>query len=196
MNYTKTNPEMMDAIEKRHSPRAFADEMVPVESLETILQAGQWAASSFNEQPWRFLIGRKGEGQTWKKIHDALNEGNQSWAGGAPVLIAAVSKKEFTNFTRPNRHHLYDTGQAVSAMALQAAILDIYFHQMAGYSQEKLAAAFGIPDEFESAAIIAVGYKGDPDQLPEPLREKETAPRSRKPLSEIVFTESWENSWQ
>jgi nitroreductase len=183
-------PGVAELILRRWSPRAFADKDVSGEDVKKLFEAAQWAASSYNEQPWRFLVGHRGD-ETYKKIFDSLVEFNQGWAKSAPVLILSAGKKTFAHNNSPNHHVLHDTGAATAYLHLQAVALGMYAHSMGGFSHDKAREAFAIPSDFEIGAVTAVGYFGDPDTLPDQLRQQEVAPRQRKPLSEIVFT-TWE----
>jgi nitroreductase len=179
-----------ELILRRWSPRAFAEREIPAADLEKLFVAASWAASSFNEQPWRFFLGRRGDA-TYKKIFDSLVEFNQVWAKSAPALVLSVGKTVFSHNNSPNAYGLHDTGAATANLALQATALGLHTHSMAGYDKERARASFGVPPEYEMGAVTAVGYLGDPATLPEPYRTSEVAPRTRKPVAEFVFSE-WE----
>ena len=179
-----------DIILKRWSPRSFADKPVSSEDLTKIFTAAAWAASSSNEQPWRFFVGKKGDA-TYTRIFDALVEFNQLWAKTAPVLILSVGKKTFTKDGKPNAYALHDTGAASANMVLEAIALGLHTHGMAGFDQDKMRANLEIPKAFEIGAVWALGYLGDPEALPGSMKEMELAPRTRNPLSEFVF-EAWQ----
>ena len=181
-----------DIILRRWSPRAFAERPVSDADLKSIFTAASWAASSYNEQPWRFLVGRKGD-ETWQKIFDALTPANQSWTKFAPVLYATFAKKTFSHNGSPNRVAVHDVGAASATLSLQATALGLHTHGMAGFDPEKLRAAFGVPNDFEPVACWALGYLGDPDILPENYKQMELQPRTRKPLNQFVFNE-WERA--
>jgi nitroreductase len=175
-------------ISHRWSPRAFADKPVTTEDLTKIFDAARWAASSYNEQPWRFVVGRKGDA-TYQKIFDSLIEFNQGWAKSAPVLVLSTAKKTFSHNGAPNGYGIHDTGAATATLTLQATALGLHSHGMAGFDKDKARAAFNIPEDFEIGAVTALGYLGDPETLPEGLKAQETSPRTRKPLEEVVFSE-------
>lgn len=179
---------LVDVIGRRWSPRAFADKAVAQEDLRKLFQAARWAPSSYNEQPWRFIVGRKGDA-TYKRIFDSLVEFNQMWAKHAGVLILTVAGKEFSRNGKPNHHGLHDLGLATSMLMLEATDLGLHTHGMAGFDRTKARLAFGIPENYEVGAVIAVGYFGDPEDLPEGMKEREVEPRQRKPLDEIVLTD-------
>jgi nitroreductase len=179
-----------DLIRQRWSPRTYADKEIPAAELKRLFEAARWAASSSNEQPWRFLVGRRGD-ETYLKIFNALVEFNQTWARSAPVLILAVAKKTFTEKGTPNRYGLHDTGAAMANLALQATADGLHTHSMAGFDNEQMRASFAIPSDYELGAVTAIGYFGDPENLPEHLRKMEVSPRQRKPLDEFVFS-AWE----
>ncbi len=174
---------------ERWSPRSFTDREVTPSLLAKVFDAARWAASSYNDQPWRFLVGRKGD-SAYRKIFESLGEFNQKWAKTAPVLILGAAKTKFSHNGADNRHALYDLGAAASYMTLQAAALGLAAHQMAGFDAEKAKKLFGIPEEYVMGAAIALGYQGEPAALgDQTLIEREIAARVRKPLSEFVFKE-------
>jgi len=179
-----------DLILKRWSPRSFAAKPVSKPDLRKIFAAAAWAASSYNEQPWRFLLGIKDDpdhGEVYKKIFSSLVEFNQQWAQSAPVLYATVAKKTFSTNGSPNKVATHDVGAASATACLQAIELGIHTHGMGGFDADTLRASFAIPSDFEPVAVWALGYLGDPESLPEHFREPELAPRSRKELDEFVF---------
>ncbi len=183
-----------DLILRRWSPRSFADKEISAKELKALFEAARWAASSSNEQPWRFLVGRRGD-DTYQKILNALVEFNQTWAKSAPVLVLSVAKKTFSSKNAPNRHNLHDTGAATANLALQATADGLHTHSMAGFDAEQIRASFAIPSDYEIGAVTAIGYFGDPGSLPEHLHKMEVSPRQRKPLEEFVFSE-WEKPAQ
>jgi nitroreductase len=176
---------------ERWSPRSFADRDVNPDLLKKAFEAARWAASSFNEQPWRFLVGVRGTG-THAKILGSLGEFNQKWAQSAPVLILGVTKTKFSQSGKDNRVALYDLGAAASYLTLQAAALGLATHQMAGFDTEAARNSLGIPGEYAIGAVIALGYQGEPEALSDQnMLDQETKPRARKQLGEIVFS-AWD----
>jgi nitroreductase len=172
----------------RWSPRAFSAKPVSDADLRTIFEAVRWTPSSFNEQPWRFLVGKQGS-ETYAKIHDSLVEFNQMWAGKAPVLILGAAKMHFTHNNSHNGYAFYDLGAAAGTLVLQAAELGLMTHQMAGVHHDKAREAFGIPEDFHIGAAIALGYQGEPSTLThEQMLKQEVSPRSRKELNEFVLS--------
>ena len=184
-------PGVHDLFRSRWSPRAFAGRPVSNQDLRTILEAGRWAASSYNEQPWRFVVARKSDGPLYDKVLGVLLPFNQAWAKSAPVLIITAAKQTFTHNGTPNLHAMHDAGAALAHIALQATALGLRAHAMAGFDREKARIELGIPEGYEPAAAVALGYPGSPDDLPSPYRERELAPRARKPLDDLVFGGHW-----
>jgi nitroreductase len=180
---------VLPIIRERFSPRSYADRDVPQADLETVFEAARWAASSYNEQPWRYLVGTRGS-DTYKKIVEALMPFNRQWAGKAPVLILGVAKKKFSHNDTPNAYAIYDLGAASSYLTLQAAALGLATHQMAGFDKDAARKLLEIPEEFDLGAVIALGYQGEPEQLTnEQMLKQETSPRERKGVGDFVFTE-------
>jgi nitroreductase len=175
----------------RWSPRSFADREVEPATLARVFEAARWAASSSNEQPWRWVVGVRNT-PTYDQIFDALVPGNQAWAKSAPVLVVGTAKSTFTSNGSPNRVALYDLGAATSYATLEAAALGLVTHQMGGFSQDAARKNLGIPDDYLFGSVIAIGYQGEPEALAnEKLQGQEMSPRKRKPLSEIVFS-AWD----
>jgi nitroreductase len=173
----------------RWSPRAFKNQMIEKEKLQRFFEAARWAPSASNLQPWRFIIGFKGD-ETYKKIAGTLVEFNQLWALTAPVLIIAVAKK--TNHKgEPNVSALYDLGQSVAHLTFQASADGLYVHQMGGFSSSQAAELFEIPADFSVATVVAIGYIGDPEILHENLKKMEITARERRQSIESVFTGSF-----
>ena len=176
---------------RRWSPRAFSDQPVEAETLRILFEAARWAPSSNNEQPWRFIVANKDYETDWNRLFACLVEGNRKWAFRAPVLILSVASLNFEDDSIANRHAFYDTGMAVENLVLQATVLGLAAHQMAGFDVEKARADLKIPSGNEPVAMIAVGHPGDLASLPDRLRERELQPRSRRPISEWTFSGQW-----
>ena len=189
----ETEYPVHELIAKRWSPRAFEPRAVPTEALRSVLEAARWAASSFNEQPWRFLVARREDSEEFAQMLGCLMEGNQSWAKNAGVLILTVAKETFTRNDRPNRSAFHDVGLAAGNLSLQATDLGLRVHQMAGIEVDKIRKTYSVPEGFQPLTGIAIGYSGSVEQLPEPLRAPEIAPRQRNPQSEFVFSGTWNN---
>lgn len=176
----------------RWSPRAY-DPSRPVASsdLLSMLEAARWAPSCFNEQPWRYLIFDQSDPDGLTRARDCLSGGN-AWAKSAPMLLLSVARLTFTHNSKPNRHASHDVGAASLSLALQASALGLWAHQMAGYDVTKARAYFNIPDDCELMAMIAVGYTLPESDLPSDIREKERAPRQRRPVAGFAFRGDWE----
>ncbi len=190
-NAAKTEFPVHDLIRLRWSPRAFSDRPVDPEKLRSLFEAARWAPSSFNEQPWAYLMATREDPEGFARLLSVLMEGNIAWAQHAPVLMLSVAKLNFERNAKPNRHAFHDVGLATANLIVQATAMGLYVHQMAGFHAEKARELFAIPEGWEPVAAIALGYPGEPDSLPASLRDRELAPRTRKPLKEFVFTRRW-----
>ncbi|HVF85721.1 MAG TPA: nitroreductase family protein [Abditibacteriaceae bacterium] len=168
----------------RWSPRAFSSQPVEEEKLMQILEAARWAASSYNEQPWRFLLARTP--QDVAKFLDILVPANQVWAKDAPVLLFVAAKKTFSHNGKPNLTHQYDAGTSSGYMTFQAELVGLIAHGMVGFDGDKARTVLNVPDDFQVMAAYAIGYHGDKSQLPPEVQEREV-PSSRRPLQESIF---------
>jgi nitroreductase len=187
--------DIQEIIEKRWSPRAFADKMPERGLLKELLQKAGTAPSCFNEQPWRYIIGFKGE-EGYDKILNCLKEGNQQWAKTSPVLILAFTKDYFDHNGKPNQHARHDLGAVAAYFTLLATAENLYVHQMAGIDKEAIQSNYNPPEGISPHTAIAIGYLGDAAILPEKLREKESAKKVRQPLSDWVFMETFGKPWE
>ena len=175
---------VLDLLWQRKATRAISGRPVEPEKVEAVLQAARLAPSCRNNQPWRFLV--LDEPQALEKARATLIEGNR-WAATAPLLVVAYSRPDLDCRARDGREfYLFDLGLAVENLMLQATELDLVARPMAGFSQRRLKPAFGIPDEYVVAVVVAVGYEGDVSTLSEQDRRASLAPRQRRPLSDIV----------
>jgi nitroreductase len=184
-----------DLIKKRWSPVAFDDHAIEMQTILSLFEAARWAPSSFNEQPWSFIVADKSNPEAFEHMLQCLSEGNQAWARAASLLILAVAKLHFDHNGKPNRHAWYDTGAAVMNLVLQATAQDLHAHQMAGFSASKVREMYRIPDTHEPVTAIAIGYAGDSELLSDALRKRNDAPRKRKPVSEFVYAGSWKHRY-
>lgn len=184
--HVPTDAPLIAPLVERWSPRAYDPSAeVAEEDVRTLLEAARWAPSANNLQPWRFIVARRGSDE-FALIHDALAGFNRAWADSAAALIVNIAEVA-DEAGAPRRWAHYDLGQAVAHLTVQAQHDGLHTHQMGGFDGPRLAAAFGLDERFEVVSITAVGKVGDAAALPEPLREREVAPRSRKPIDEIVI---------
>lgn len=181
-----------ELIARRWSPRAFTGEPVNREQLLTLLEAARWAPSCFNEQPWRFLVATRDKPAAFDAMLQCLSEGNRSWAVNAAALLITVASTRFAGSGKHNRHAWHDVGLATALLSVQATALGLAVHPMAGFDAAAVRSGYGVPEEFEPVAAIAIGHTGNADTLPEPMRERERAPRIRKPLAELVYEGAWQ----
>src|SRR5438034_1281432 len=186
-----TDYPIEEILRRRWSPRAFSERMVETEKLKSLFEAVRWAPSSFNEQPWSFIVATKQKQEEHARLLSCLVEKNQQWARLAPVLMVSIAKLNFEKTGKPNRHAFHDVGLAMGNMLVQATALGLFVHQMAGFSPEKVREIYGMPEGFEPVAAIAIGYAAEPDILPEPFRQMERGPRVRRPINSFVFEGRW-----
>jgi nitroreductase len=176
-----------DLLRRRWSPRAFADRPVAAATLLGLLEAARWAPSSFNEQPWGFLVAPRERPDEFARVLGCLVEGNQRWAKAAPVLMITLARLAFERNGQPNRHAYHDLGLAVANLTVQATAEGLAVHQMAGILPDKVRETFAVPAGWDPVSGVALGYLGDPAGLPDDLRQRELAPRARRALRDFVL---------
>lgn len=177
-----------DLIAQRWSPRAFSDRPLQPQQIRSLFEAARWAPSSFNEQPWSFIIATRDDEEAYQKLLSCFVEFNQGWVPPAHLIGVAIGKRKFERGNKPNRHHLHDVGLALENLAIQATAMGLATHFMAGFDVEKTRRAYHIPEDHEPATAFVVGHAADAAALPDDVREKELAPRQRKPITSFVYT--------
>jgi len=180
-----------ELIRERWSPRAFAERGVEPEVLASVFEAARWAASCYNEQPWAFFVARREDEESYDRALSCLVEGNQKWARRAPVLGFSIAKREMERTGKENRHAFHDVGLASAQLNLEATARDLRVHWMAGIKIDEIREVFDLPEDWDPVAGFALGYGADPDELPEDVLQAEKGERSRRPLEELVFTDTW-----
>jgi nitroreductase len=176
---------IFDLLARRWSTRAFSDRSVDRETLASLFEAARWAPSSGNGQPWSYLFATKDSPAEHERMGSVLTPGN-AWARKAPVLALAVASLHRSD--KPNRTAHHDLGLANENLVIQAVSMGLTVHMMGGFHVDMAREAFGIPATHDPLTMMAIGYPGDPESLPEDLRAKDLAPRQRKPIREFVFS--------
>ncbi|MEM1446809.1 MAG: nitroreductase family protein [Planctomycetota bacterium] len=185
----QTQVPILDCLANRWSPRAFADRPVEREQLQALFEAARWAASAFNEQPWRFIVATKDQGERYERVLSCLVEANQAWAKSAPVLGITAVSEVFKKNGKDNRCAEHDLGLAMGNLSAQATALGLAVHQMAGIDQDQAKSKLQLPKSFHAFSAFAVGYVGDPSDLPKGwIRDSETTPRERQAFDDFVFS--------
>jgi len=174
----------------RWSPRALTGEEMPTEELMSLFEAARWAPSSGNGQPWRFLYARRHSG-AWETFFNLLTPGNQAWAEKASVLVLVVSRTTNEHNGKPALTHSFDAGAAWMSLALQASLKGLVAHGMGGFDRERAKEELGLPAEYHPEAMVAIGYYGNPEELPENQKAGDANPSQRKPLAGIVIEGAW-----
>ena len=187
----RTDHPVQGEITSRWSPYGFSAQPVSSEELCSLFEAARWAASSYNEQPWSYLVAIRDDTQEYNKALSCLSEANQKWANTAPVLGFGVAHLRFSRNGRPNRVALHDLGLASANLCLEAAARNISIHQMAGILADRVREIYEVPKDHEVVSGLAIGYAARPQQLAEPYKQRDLAPRFRKPLAQFVFGGTW-----
>lgn len=184
-----TSVEINPLLAERWSPRAFSARMLTQQQIRALMEAARWSASAGNGQPWNFILIPRDDG-TFPKFVQTLNPANIVWAQHAPLLLVGVAQT-IRDDGKANPYAPYDLGQSMAHLSIQAMSMGLFVHQMAGFSKDDVRTLFTIPEGFEPFVVAAIGAIGDASSLPENLREREEAPRSRKTLESFVFVETW-----
>lgn len=183
-----------DLIASRWSPYCYDPRPVEPEKLESCLEAARWAASSYNEQPWTYILATREDQPEFSKLLGCLLEANQFWAQHAGALMLGVISTTFSRNGKPNRVALHDLGLAAGNICLQATSLGLSVHQMAGIDLEKAREVYSIPDSHVVATALAIGYAASPETSDPQLAERDRTARGRKPLAEFVYKGQWGNT--
>jgi nitroreductase len=183
-----TDYPILPVLAERWSPYNFADRPVAEADLRSLFEAARWAASSYNEQPWSYLLATKENPPEFARLLSCLVEANQAWAKAAPVLVLTVVSLRFAKNHKDNRAAVHDLGLASANLVMEATSRHLSAHQMIGVLPDRARELYQIPEHSEAWTAIAIGYAADPARLPEAAQERDRAPRQRKPWSVFVFT--------
>ena len=186
-----TDHPIHELLAARWSPYAFRDQPVPEADLRSLFEAARWAASSYNEQPWNYIVATKEHPEHFQQLLSCLVDANQVWAQAAPVLALGVVNLRFTRNDKVNRAAVHDLGLATCNLLVEATARGLFVHQMIGILPERAREVFEIPTGSEAWTGLAIGYRGDPTKLSDVLQQRELTPRQRKPLSQFVFSGKW-----
>jgi len=188
-----TQVSIDNTIANRWSGRAYdAAKAVSHAQVIALLEAARWAPSCFGDQPWRFVVWNKASNpQAWQQAFDCIVPGNQAWVKDAPVLVLVCADTLFSHNQQPNRWAQYDTGAAAENLCLQSSALGLMAHQMGGFDANLTREKFNIPAQYTPMAMISVGHPADVATLGGDVLARETAERTRKPLTELFFDATW-----
>lgn len=183
---SNTHP-ILQNIAQRFSPYVYDDRPVERGKLLSCLEAARWAPSSYNEQPWRFIVARREDSTAFATALSCLLEANQEWAKHAGVLILTLTSTHFSRNGKPNAVCEHDIGLAAATLTFQATELGLHVHQMAGIDADAVIKTYKVPDGFKPLTAIAIGYLGNPESADKELSQRDKEPRNRKRLEEWVF---------
>lgn len=181
-----TSVPIHELLAERWSTRAFSEDPVEQDEIRALLEAMRWAPSCFNEQPWRVLVFDGSDPGAREKAESCLVDGN-SWAKAAPLLLMTLHTTKFERNDKPNAHGAHDLGLADMSLTVQAQAMGLAVHMMAGFDREAARELFEVPEGIEPLVMIAIGRPGDPQQLSEELRERQSGPRKRRELTEFAW---------
>jgi nitroreductase len=186
-----TDHPVHEHIAHRWSPYAFSDRPVSHEDLRSLFEAARWAPSSYNEQPWSYIVATRDDPEEFARLLSCLVEGNQVWAKAAPVLALGCTNLNFKLNGKPNAAAEHDLGLAAGNLVHEATNRGLVVHQMIGILPDRARELYQVPEGVRPLTGLAIGYVGAPEALPEKLRDRDTAPRTRKPLGAFVFGRRW-----
>ncbi len=190
----RANPahSILPVFAQRWSPYRYNGKPVEKEKLQSCFEAARWAASSYNEQPWIFFVARSDNTTEFQRMLGCLDPSNQGWAANAGVLILTAYRKSFSRNGTPNRVAFHDLGLAAGQLVLQATALGLQGHQMAGVNLSSVRQIYRIPELYEPATAIALGYVDETTSASgDALAERDQTPRPRKAFSEFIFGEAF-----
>lgn len=185
----ETTYAIHELLTRRWTTRAFSDRPIEAEKLRCLFEAARWAPSSFNEQPWRFIIATRDRQEEFDTMLSCLLDKNQKWvrSSGVPFLMIVLSQKRFTYNGKQNRAHVHDIGLAMGNFVVQATAMDLFVCQLQGIHLDRAMEIYRVPDDFEPAIGCAVGYPGELLRLPAEFHEREMRPRTRADFKDFVF---------
>ncbi|MCF6766688.1 nitroreductase family protein [Thiotrichales bacterium 19S3-7] len=195
----ETSTPVHELLENRWSPYVFSNKPITNDDLKAIFEAARWAPSSYNDQPWRYLLATQDQIETYQNIFSCLVEGNQAWAKNAYALAIGIIVKNLSVNDQPNRAALHDLGAASMSLTIEAARRGISVHQMIGIIPDKVRTTFNLPDTVEAYTALAVGYLGNESDYQNAetfLKDRDQTERNRKSIEQIVFHNNLDNPFK
>lgn len=189
--HAKTDHPIHELLSTRWSPYVFDERPIAEAELRSLFEAARWAASSYNEQPWSFIVATKKHPESFELLVSCLVEPNQAWARHAPVLALGTVCTDFRRNSKPNPVAIHDLGLAAATLTIEATSRGISVHQMSGIIPDVAKELYTIPDGYEAVTALAIGYAGYADNAPEQLGDRDRNPRDRRPQDEFVFADGW-----
>jgi nitroreductase len=189
--HARTDHPINQVLTARWSPYGFEPHAMDPADLRSLIEAARWAPSSYNEQPWRYLVAMRQDAAAFATLLSCLVEPNQAWARQASALLLTVASLTFSRNGEPNGMARHDVGLASAQLTVEATSRGLVVHQMGGILPDRARELYGIPEGFEAVTGVAIGYAADPATVPDDLRGRDTAPRTRRPQSEFVFGSAW-----
>lgn len=193
MNAKHARPDhpIAAVLAERYSPYGYDPRPLPAADLRSLFEAARWAPSAFNEQPWRYLVAVRQDEAEFARLLGCLTDTNQQWARHASALAVGVASRTYARNGKPNGTALHDLGLAAASLTVEATVRGLAVHQMGGILPDRVRELYRVPEGFQPLTALAIGYAADPATLPEALRQRDTAPRTRRPQAEFVFGGSW-----
>ena len=176
---------------ERWSPYAFTDASVAESDLLILFEAARWSASSYNEQPWRFIAARREERDAFAKALSCLVPFNRGWARHAAVLILGLVETRRPGDGSPNPAAEHDLGLAAATLTVEATHRGLSVHQMSGIVPDRVREAYAVPDDVRPLTALAIGHPASLEDTPKEMRDRQARPRERRSLSEFVFGHRW-----
>lgn len=192
--HASTDHPIHELITKRWSPYGFDERTVSKADLCSLFEAARWAASSYNEQPWNYIVATGSEPEEFERLLGCLVEPNREWARHASLLALGVASLRFSRNDKPNAAAIHDLGLAAGNLSTEATARGLHVHQMIGILPDVARQTYHIPEGYQPLTALAIGYAADPKSVEEQFRQRDLAPRSRKPLSDFIFSGKWGSS--
>jgi nitroreductase len=181
----KSEYPILDVIKQRWSTRAYTQKELNDNEVNTLFEAARWAASCFNEQPWRFVFAKHGTA-AFDNLLVPLVEFNQNWAKNASLLVYNIVSENFEKNNKVNAHAEHDLGLALGNLTTQATAMGLNVHLMAGLDFAKAKTALNIPDGYKVVSAMAIGYVKNESEMSEEEKKNEFGAQQRKPLTSII----------
>lgn len=176
-----------ELIASRWSPYAFSDRPVARADLCSLFEAARWAASSYNEQPWSYVLATRDDAEEFERLLQCLVEGNRRWARAGGALALSILRRRFEGRDAPNPAAPHDLGFAAAALSFEATARGLFVHHMIGIDPDRARETYAIPDGHDAYTAMAIGHRADPGTSPPRYLERDERPRTRKPLHQLVF---------
>ena len=168
---------LLELAQQRHSPRAFDGSPIERADVERALEVARLSSSSYNNQPWRFVVAMRGEPAFDALLHTAV-EANRTWMQDAGGIVGIMASTVLEKTGETDHAAMFGVGMAVGAMELALTEAGVASMQAGGFDRSAFRELLNLDDDIVPISLLAIGNLPSGHVVPN---------KQRKPLEDILL---------